>query len=218
MNIQKFLRFSLIVSVTSFSFFREGCNQDGSSEHPCPSDPTIVYGKGSLDCNFVGAGDLFSDTGSYKPSADFLDDTISSHGVGGFSFDTTLGGQKINGELCAYIHIYDNGNILEKVLAIQLVNTSGRLDTGNYQLVKSGLHPSLKFGYVNFLLTDSVHILSLFAAKSGTLSVKSLDTCAHRIKGLFSGQLYDTDPSDTTIVQLQDGSFDITYVKRYFNY
>ncbi len=218
MNTQKSLRVGLILFVMSFSFLRESCKQNGGSDNPCPTDPTIIYGKGTFNCYIAGAGGTFDDTGSYKPSADFLNDTISSQGAGGFRFDTTLGGQKISGELCAYIHRYTNSGINEKVIAIQLVNMAGRLDTGVYQLVKTGLHPSLKFGYVTFLLTDSVHILSLFGATSGTFTVTSLDTCAHRIKGTFSGQLYDTDPSDTTTVELQNGSFNITYVKRYFNY
>ncbi len=196
------------------------CAKDSSpvsDTPPCPYDPLIVYGTGSAGATVNGAGGTWSVAGAYKPSAQFLSDTIAGAGAGGFLRDTTVAGVRMNARVCAYSHALRTSVLYETILVLTLRDSSGRLDTGTYILTRKGLHPSARYATIDYILSDSLVSYALFASDTGTVRITAHDTCSHRLSGTFSGTIYDL-LSPSSRYALAGGSFDVTYVGRYFAY
>ncbi len=183
---------------------------------PCPYDPLIVYGTGSATATVPGAGGLFSATGPYKPSAQFGSDSLPGQGAGGFLHDTLVARDTLSARLCAFQHALHQGVLLETILVVTLHDTTGSIDTGSYRIIKKGTPGGRRTATIDYILSDSTHFIpAQFASDSGSLSVTEFDPCAHHITATFSGRLYDTS-SPSTKYSIENGSFAITFVGRYF--
>ncbi len=195
------------------------CKKDpgpSTTVDPCPYDPLIVYGTGSAAATVTGAGGTFSVTGSYKPSAQFGSDSVAGAGAGGFLHDTVVARDTISARLCAYQHAFYQGMLFETILVVTLNDTTGRIDTGSYTIIREGTHAGRRTATIDYILSDSTHFIpAQFASDSGSLSVTAFDPCAHHIAATYSGRLYDTS-SPSTKYFIENGSFAITFVGRYF--
>ncbi len=194
------------------------CKKDSgpaATNDPCPWDPLHPYGTGSASATVSGAGGLFSVTGPYKPSADFGNDSVSSQGAGGFLHDTVIAHDTITARFAAYTHVVRHDTLYESILVITLTDSAGKIGTGTYRIVKQGAPGGGRSSTITYILNDLTHFYSFFASDSGSLTITGLDTCAHHVDATFSGKLYDTSSPSATYL-IQNGSFAITYVGRYY--
>jgi hypothetical protein len=210
-----FAAVALIVLIVS------GCTNDSAvappSGNPCSADTIPAYGSGSMNFMAAGAGDSFSVSGRYKPSSRFLTDTASA-GVGGFLRDTTVGGQLLHGELTGYHYTLTGGMQSLRLMVFTILNDSGRVSAGVYAWASNASAPHGKAVKIHYqFFSDALGVYSTFEARSGSLTITSLDTCARRITGTFSGSVW-IPPDTTTQILVQGGRFDVAYASRYFIY
>ncbi len=205
----------IVISGSMLIFHDWGCKSNDEPTNP-GSGGNAKYGKGSMSFDAPEGGGHFSANGAYKPSAVFQSDT-SSEGVGGFVYDTTIGGKPEQAVFAGYVQSLKKGVLNERLIVFTLHNTAGSLSTGDYALTNADTIMAGKSSYVYFLFSDSVHFYSTLEAQSGIFTLSTFDLGTHHAAGTFSGTLQGIPP-DTTHLSITNGSFDLTFVTRYFTY
>jgi hypothetical protein len=176
-----------------------------------------LYGTGTLSFESTDIDSGLCASGSYKPSNEFANDTIS-HGAGGFVKDSLLFGKKINGLITGYEHSIINSTLNERILLIAMIDTAGGIRPGNYGFSYLNTTIQSPSVYVYFILTDSVNFFQMFVPKNGNLTVTSYDAQTRHVIGNFSGILLSIPPDTSRQIQMTNGVFDIYLSDKYFNY
>ncbi|GEM_PF-3647668 len=216
--MSKTLRLHPII-IGSFLSLLAGCKIEEPPPPPSTCDTYVKtsFGTGSIALKAPALGDTLTFTGDYTTSSQFLSDTLASHGAGGFVHDTVVASKPLRGMVVGYLHSPRSGYVYERIIVCELFGAAAGLQPGMYTFSRIGGTPSGNYAQVHFFFSDSVHPFSFFDAKSGSLVLISIDTCAHRIRGVFGGTV--ADPSDTTkVIQLTGGQFDILYTDHYFSF
>ena len=194
-----------------------GCRKDdGSVMPPDSGTPTVGYGHGTITMEVLDGGGHFTADGTYKPSDQFASDTLSAGG-GGFLYDTTLFSKSIQGMLAGYTHSFSNGVLTERILIMALHSSAFYPDTGRYEFSRSNTGSADHTAFVYFFLSDSLNFHEVFIAKSGLMTVATLDSVERKAGGSFSGILWSL--SDTSRqVEIANGQFELSLANRYFNF
>ena len=206
------------IIIGAFLSLLAGCQvEEPPPPRTCGGYTKTPFGTGTIGLRAAALGDTLIFAGDYRTSSQFLSDTLESRGAGGFVSDTVVASNPLRGMVVGYLHSPRSGSVYERIIVCELYGAASGLQPGMYIFSRIGTTPSGNYARVHFFFSDSVHPFSFFDAKSGSLVLTSIDTCAHRIRGVFSGTV--TDPSDTTrVIQLTGGQFDIVYTDQYFSF
>ena len=200
----------------SFCTIISGCTPDKCSVNK-PTLDTLhgAYGEGVI--NFEVDTTLhFNVAGKYKPSDQFLNDSLSQ-GAGGYLKDTTLNRNKIQALVTGYFQKQDSAYFTQYHLVIGVCDTSASLHTGIYSFVKNNQHAVGRNAYAHFLWTDSTHFFETFIPKSGRFILSSFNQSDGHLQGSFWGTFWsDIDTSVT--INISSGQFNVYLVKTFFNY
>src|SRR5262249_32305718 len=129
--------------------------------------------------------------GDYIPSDQFLYDTVSEQGCGGFVKDTVIASKPLKARLAAFIHFPTGSVPYQRILTFDLYSSSA-LTLGSFFLLRPNETRTFPYAHGTFYISDD----SIYIAKSGLLNVTAIDTCARQMAGRFSCVF--TDVSDTT--------------------
>lgn len=214
----RFLITTLFILIAEIIFF-SGCeNENNNPALPeDKNDKSGLYGNGYFFFESTGVDSGIYATGSYKPSNEFANDTLSQ-GAGGFVTDTMLFGKKIISLITAYKHEMKNLILNEKIILIGLTDPSSIIQTGEYPFSRFNNISSSSCAYVYFILSDSTNFFQMFVPKSGKITISSYDANTRNIKGIFGGILCSMPPDTSREIQLINGKFDIYLANKYFNY
>ena len=185
------------------------------SPSPCTGADTTLYGSGDFFFIAPGAGDTFAVSGRYVPSSEYGIDS-ASQGAGAFLSDTLILGHRVSAQLAAYTHaLTTGGGSNERSMVILISDSVAGLSTGDYQFIPFAAPMTGRSAAGHFLYYSDEHgVYSTYDISSGTLTITSLDTCARRIAGTFSGILQAAPPDTGIRLNLLGGTFHLHYVTR----